>query len=205
MSTSMLTQMVGLLSAHLIWDKLKVYYGSHTHAKIRKLKLQFKTPKCDRSISAYLLDIKKVVDSLTATAFTFSSEDHIEVVLDDLPEEYDAFITSITSHLDLYTIENIEALLLAKEKIFEKHRSLEHSFIQDNVASTNWSSSPSSTTTFRGNSFHGSRGSFRSSNNKRQQSFRSPHTSWTDQSSSTSSTCVQCQLCFKYGHISLTC
>ena len=65
MSPSMLTQMVGLRSAYLIWDKLNVYYASHTRAKIRKLKLLLKTPKRDRSISAYLLDIKKVVDSLS--------------------------------------------------------------------------------------------------------------------------------------------
>jgi len=43
MSISMLTQMVGLCIAHLIWDKLTVYYASHTRAKVCKLKLQLKT------------------------------------------------------------------------------------------------------------------------------------------------------------------
>jgi len=115
MSPSMLTQMVGLRFAYLTWDKLNVYYASHTRAKIRKLKLLLKTPKRDRSISTYLLDIKKVVDSLAATGSAITAEDHIDAVLDGLPEEYDAFITSITSQLDPYTIEDIESLPFAQE------------------------------------------------------------------------------------------
>ena len=111
----MLTQMVGLRFAYLTWDKLNVYYASHTRAKIRKLKLLLKTPKRDRSISTYLLDIKKVVDSLAATGSAITAEDHIDAVLDGLPEEYDAFITSITSQLDPYTIEDIESLPFAQE------------------------------------------------------------------------------------------
>jgi len=64
----------------------------------------------------------EVVDSLFATSSTVSFEDHIDDVLDGLPEEYNAFITSITSRLDPYTIEDIEALLLAQEKkIRETH------------------------------------------------------------------------------------
>jgi len=62
-----------------------VYYASHTRAKIRKLKLQLKTPKHERSISTYLLDIKKVVDSLAATGSPVSSEDHTDTILDGLP------------------------------------------------------------------------------------------------------------------------
>jgi len=202
----MLTQMVGLRCAHLIWDKLKVYYASHTRTKIRKLKLQLKTPKRDHSIYAYILDIKKVVNSLAATDFTISYEYHIDVVLDGLPEEYDAFITSITSRLDPYTVENIEALILSQEERFEKHRSLANSLILANVAYTNWSSSPSSTFVFRGNNVHGGHEFFRSNTNSRgHQSSRDPHSSWIDQSFSTTSVRVQCQLCFKYGHTTLTC
>jgi len=118
-----------------------------------------------------------VVDSLITIGSTVSSKDHIDVVLDGLPKEYDAFITSITSRLGPYTIEDFEALLLTQQERFEKHRSLEHSLIQANIVSTNWSSSPSSTSTFCDNSLRSGRGSFMSSNNKRHQSFCSPHNS----------------------------
>jgi len=65
-----------------------MYFASHTRAKIRKLKLQLKAPKKDRSNTMYLLDIKKTVDSLAAVGVPFSSDEYIEVILDDLSDDY---------------------------------------------------------------------------------------------------------------------
>jgi len=36
----------------------------------------------------YLLDIKKTVDSLAAVGVPFSSDEYIEVILDDLSDDY---------------------------------------------------------------------------------------------------------------------
>jgi len=141
MLNSLLTKMVVLRSAYQIWDKLNVYFASNTRARVRKLKTQLKTPKQDRSINAYLLDIKRVIDSLAAVDSNVSTEDHLEVILDGLPEEYDSFITSVTSRLDPYTVDDIEALLLAQEERFDKHKSLDRPFIQANTASTQWNPS----------------------------------------------------------------
>jgi len=55
------------------------------------------------------------IDSLDVTGATILSDDHIDTIFDCLPEEYDDFITSITSRLDPYTIEDIEAFLLAQK------------------------------------------------------------------------------------------
>ena len=99
MSNSMLIQMVDLCTAHLIWDKLNVYYASHTRAKVRQLKLHLKSYKCDCSISSYILDIKRVIDSFAATDCPISYEDYIDAILDGLHEKYDIFITSITLSL----------------------------------------------------------------------------------------------------------
>jgi len=96
----MLTLMVGLYTAHLIWDKLTVYYALHTRAKVRQLKLLLKTQKHERTVSTYLLALKHVVDSLTAIGSPISAEDHIDVILDGLPKEYDSFVMSVTSRLD---------------------------------------------------------------------------------------------------------
>ena len=110
MSNSLLTKMVGLKSAYQIWDKLNVYLASNTRSRICKLKTQLKSPKRDCSICMYLLDIKRVVDSLATAGSNVSIEDHLEVVLDGLLEQYDVFITSIISCLDPYTVEDIKAL-----------------------------------------------------------------------------------------------
>ena len=42
------------------------------------------------------------------------------MILDGLFEEYDNFITSILSWVDLYTVEEIETLVLSQEEWFEK-------------------------------------------------------------------------------------
>jgi len=78
-----------------------------------------KSQKRDGSISTYLLDIKRVVNSIATTGFAVSSEDHINAILDDLLEEYNDFISSITSCLDLYIIEDIDTLLLAQKDCFK--------------------------------------------------------------------------------------
>jgi len=72
--------MVGLCSASKIWGKLQVYYVSHTRAKIVKLKTQLKAPKHDQSISTYLFDIKKIVDTLAATGSSLTNEEHLEAI-----------------------------------------------------------------------------------------------------------------------------
>jgi len=78
-----------------------------------------------------------VVYSLVAIGFVISSEDHINTILDDLMEEYDNFITSITFCLNSYTVEYIETLLLAQEDLFEKHKFLNPSLAQVNLTSNN--------------------------------------------------------------------
>jgi len=66
MSSPMLTKMVGLRTSTAIWKKLTIYFASQSRARVKKLKLQLKVSKKDRSISTYILDIKKTVDSLAA-------------------------------------------------------------------------------------------------------------------------------------------
>ena len=53
-----------------------------------------------------------------------STEDHIDVILNGLPEEYDP-----------YTVDEIEALLLTQEEQLEKHKFPETSILQANTIS----------------------------------------------------------------------
>jgi len=43
------------------------------------------------------------------------------------------FITFVTSHINPYTVEDIETLLIAQEKHFEKHISNEQHLLQANI------------------------------------------------------------------------
>nr|KYP57055.1 hypothetical protein KK1_003309 [Cajanus cajan] len=125
MTTPILTKMVGLVRTH------------QTRAKIKKLKLQLRMSKKNSTITEYLLSIKKTIDSLAAIGSPISEEEHIEAILDGLLEEFDYFITYITSCLDPYSIDDIEALLLEQEERFDKHRKTEQNFIQANIAIVN--------------------------------------------------------------------
>jgi len=78
MTTPILTKMVGLHRAYQIWNKLHTYYATQSRAKIKKLKVQLRNPKKDRSISTYLLDQKKIVDTFVAIGAPISIDDQIE-------------------------------------------------------------------------------------------------------------------------------
>jgi len=107
MSSSILTKMVGLDTSTAIWNRLSTYYASHTRATIKKLRLLLRTPKNDRNITNYLLDIKKTVDSLSAIGASISIAEHIDAILDGLSEEYDGFITVVLSRSEPYTADEI--------------------------------------------------------------------------------------------------
>ena len=66
-------------------------------------------------MNTYLLEIKKVTYQLAVIGSPISTEEHIEVLLDRLLAEYNSVATSIISRLDPYSIDEMEALLLAVE------------------------------------------------------------------------------------------
>jgi len=138
---------------------------------------------------------------LAAVGCPISTEDHIEAILVGLSDEYDSFVTSVTSHLDPYTVEDIESLLLAQESRIEKAK---HSV--DQILQAHVSSVPSS---------------FSQSNYNSTKPFSSTHTSglgkqrfssmtrfsnsknYNKVPSNTFSSRVQSQISGKYGHTAL--
>jgi len=118
MTTPILTKVVGLDTSAHIWKCLQEQFASHTCAQIQKMKLLRKTPKNDKTIYAYLHDIKKVVNMLVAISSPITTEDHIESILDWLPEEYNVFIVVVTSCIDPYSINEIDLSYLLKKNVF---------------------------------------------------------------------------------------
>jgi len=104
-----------------LWDTLHTYFASNTCAQIKKYKLCLKTAKNDRTISAYLLEIKKLVDFLATIGAPMTFEDHVKAILDGLSEDFNPFVAFILSRTEPYTINEIEALLLAQEDRLDKH------------------------------------------------------------------------------------
>lgn len=114
MSDGMLTMMVGSEHAYEVWDKLEVFFASRTKAKVKQFKTQLRTlKKGTLKMNEFLLKIKKTVDCLFSVGSPVSTADHIEAILEGLPPEYNAFIVSVTSRSDPYTVTEIESLLVA--------------------------------------------------------------------------------------------
>ena len=164
--------------------------------------MRLKTPKQDRSVSAYLLEIKIIVDSLATIGASVSIEDQIEAILDGLSEHYDPFVASIMSRSKPYTINEIEALRLAQEERLAKPRSVDPLSYSPVVAIVTWR--PSHARNGKQNSqFSSSRGgrihSCPSYSTGSRSSFRAPFTQ-TQSSNSWSTTSITCQICKKTGH-----
>lgn len=147
------------------------------------------------------LDIKKIVDTLAAVGSPTIPDDHIAAILDGLSEDYDGFVKSVTSKIYPYSVQDIEALLLAQEERFDRHSLQEQQIVQANVAFTsnntsrNFSRSPSSQN--RG-------GRFRFNNRNSRSSFRNNTRNSTTNNTNHMNR-VQCQICGKNGHSALNC
>lgn len=119
----MLTRVVGCRSARQSWERIQDYFAWHIRAKIRQLKLQLRnTKKGSTKMSEYLLKIKSTVDSLISVGYEVSNNEHIESILDGLPSDYDAFVTSVSTRSDPFTVSEIEAHLLAQETRIERNQ-----------------------------------------------------------------------------------
>jgi len=124
MSDTMLARIVGCKTAAEVWERVHVFFLSHTKAKTQQLRTQLQnTRKGNMSISDYLLKIKLAIDALIAIGSFVSINDHIEYIFDGLTEEYDPFVASITIRKDPYTVSDIESLLLAQEARIKRHNS----------------------------------------------------------------------------------
>jgi len=97
-----------------------------------------KTPKNDKTITTYITNIKKIADSLAVVGSPLSTTDHVDAILDGLSADYNGFITSIISRQDPYTVDDLEALLLAQKERFKRHKLAHDSILQVNNVSSSW-------------------------------------------------------------------
>ncbi|RVW36051.1 hypothetical protein CK203_117294 [Vitis vinifera] len=79
------------------------------------------TKKDDLSVNDYLLKIKSLIAQLASVGYVVTTKDHIDAIFDGLSFEYDTFVVTVNSRNDLYTVAEIESLLLAQENRMEKH------------------------------------------------------------------------------------
>ena len=130
-SDALLTRMVNCDTSAQVQRTLEQHFATEVRAKITHFKTQLhNTKKGDPSISDYFLKIKNIVDHLALVGHNLSDKDHIDAVFEGLHQEYGTFIITVSSRIDPYTVEEIEALLLAQEACTEKNIKI-HEFSGD--------------------------------------------------------------------------
>lgn len=98
MSDGMLTMMVGCDHAFQVWRKLEEFFASRTKAKVNQFKSQLRSvKKQNMKMNEYLLKVKKIIDNLFAVGCPITTVDHIDAILEGLPQDYNAFVVSVTS------------------------------------------------------------------------------------------------------------
>lgn len=123
LSESVLPRVLGCKHSWQIWEKIHKYFYSHLKAKVRQFRSELQNTKKGTSpINEYLLRIKALVDSLMAIGDPISDQDHVDAMLEGLPEEYNSFVMMIYSKLGTPSIDEIEGLLLMQEDQFERYR-----------------------------------------------------------------------------------
>lgn len=96
--------------------RISEYFVTHTRAKIHQYNTELRnTKKGSRTIAEYLLRIKALVDALIVIGGEVSEQEHVNIILEGLPNNYDAFLTALCTRKETYLVSEIESLLLAQE------------------------------------------------------------------------------------------
>nr|KYP44484.1 hypothetical protein KK1_034004 [Cajanus cajan] len=122
MSPNFHSRMVGCVHAFQIWHSLHLYFETQTRARVCQLRSQLKGIKKQDSLNSYLLAIKKITDTLASVGSPVDPAEHIQIILDGLPSEYNPLVTSIISRTDPYSVTEIETLLTTIENRLERQK-----------------------------------------------------------------------------------
>ncbi|XP_072086240.1 uncharacterized protein [Arachis hypogaea] len=102
--------------------------------KIKQLKAQLKSiKKQGQTASDYILKIKNVTDSLAALGNPLSKEEHVEVLLEGLYEEYQNLLLTVNAKPEIYSLVEVEYLIMSHDDIIEKFKKNGSGILQDNL------------------------------------------------------------------------
>nr|KYP40528.1 hypothetical protein KK1_038127 [Cajanus cajan] len=129
MSPNLHSRMVGCDHAFQIWQSLHLYFETQTRARVSQLKSQLKGIKKQDSLNSYLLAIKKIIDTLASIGSLVDPREHIQIILNGLPSEYNPLVTFIISRSDPYSVTEIETSLTTMKNRLERQKQEEQEFL----------------------------------------------------------------------------
>ncbi|MBA0851815.1 hypothetical protein Goshw_026761 [Gossypium schwendimanii] len=112
-STVVLAHLIGLDTNAQIWNAIVTLYGSKTTSRLifyrRALHSQ---RKGNLSINGFLMKIKSYCDSLASCGKVISEHEHVTVILNGLPPDYESVITIIITSQVPYNVQGVTTILL---------------------------------------------------------------------------------------------
>ncbi|KAF7811382.1 Retrovirus-related Pol polyprotein from transposon TNT 1-94 [Senna tora] len=116
MTESMLTHVNECEHSYEAWNIMIEQFGINTKARVHLYKTELRgIKKGTETMSEFLLKIKAIAGALRAIGSPISEHEHMQYILEVLPQEYESFVTSTNMKTDLTSIGKLEALLIAQE------------------------------------------------------------------------------------------
>lgn len=122
-SSSLLARFVRLRHSHEVWDAIHAYCYTQMCTRSRQLRSELRTiTKGARSIAEFIARVRTISESLMSIGDPVSHRDLIELVLEALPEEYNAIVATVNGQVDFISLDELESQLLTQESRNEKFK-----------------------------------------------------------------------------------
>jgi len=123
LSSAILARFIGCSHGYELWDKIVAYFHKQMCAKARQLCVELRsTSLANLTVQAYLLRIRDLVDNLASIGDPVPVNQHLDVILEGLPQDFSPVISVVESKFDVIDIDEVESLLLAHETRLDKFK-----------------------------------------------------------------------------------
>jgi histone deacetylase 1/2 len=121
LSGEILTRFLGSHHSYELWGKILSYFHKQLRAKARQLRVELRATTLEnRTVQEYLLRIRLLIDNLTSIGDPLPLNQHLDVILEGLPPDFNSVVSVIESRFDSIEMNEVEALLLAHEARLDK-------------------------------------------------------------------------------------
>ncbi|KAI4302198.1 hypothetical protein MLD38_037976 [Melastoma candidum] len=108
LSPEILSQVVCCPTSHEVWETLRNRYESPSTTRVINLRTQMQHLKKEgRTMQVYLNTLKSLANQLAAVGETVRHRDYVWYMLEGLPAEYDAVVTTIYSRPDQISLDEV--------------------------------------------------------------------------------------------------
>jgi len=109
-SSSLLSCFVRLRQAWQVWEEVHFYCSTQMKTRSRQLRSELRNiSKGSRTITEFIARVRTISESLMSIGDPVSHRDLIELVLEALPEEFNLVVSSVNSHAELISLDELES------------------------------------------------------------------------------------------------